>query len=116
MVTMAPSRAYVIMDSVRRFAFGLFVFMLFAALAPLSAQQPKYEGMTVTNIQFAPRDQPLEASELHDILPLQMNRPLRMPDIRSSIDRLFGTGRYTDIQVDARPYRGGVAITFLTKS
>jgi outer membrane protein insertion porin family len=107
------------MDVVRRsFASGTAVSMLFAAAAfsPLPAQQPKYEGQTVTNIQFDPRDQPLEAAELHQILPLTMNRPLRMADVRASIDRLFATGRYTDIQVDAQPYNGGVAITFQTKS
>src|SRR4051794_15172003 len=106
------------MDMVRRpFASGIVVSLLFAvaAFGPLEAQQPKYEGQTVTTIQFEPRDQPLEAAELHEILPLQMNRPLRMAEVRASIDRLFATGRYTDIQVDAQPYNGGVAITFKTK-
>ena len=69
---------------------------------PLLAQYQKYEGMTVTNIQFDPPDQPLEAAELHDILPLKMGQPLRMADVRASIERLFATGRYADIQVDAR--------------
>ena len=54
------------------------------------------------NIQFDPQDQPLDAAELHEILPLKMNQPLRMADVRASIERLFATGRYADIQVDAR--------------
>jgi outer membrane protein insertion porin family len=102
----------------RSFAYGTFACLLVAAaaLAPLRAQQPKYEGMTVTNIQFEPREQPLDPDELHEILPVQMNRPLRMAEVRATIDKLFATGRYTDIQVDAQPYREGVAITFQTKS
>ncbi len=36
--------------------------------------------------------------------------------MRASIDRLFATGRYADIQVDAQPYLDGVIITFITKN
>ncbi len=38
-----------------------------------------------------------------------------METVRASLDRLFATGRYADISVDAQPYSGGVAITFITK-
>ena len=101
-----------------RLASGLFALLLFATATvnPLPAQAPKYEGMTITNIQFDPKEQPLEPTELHEILPLQMNRPLRLADVRASIDKLFATGRYTDIQVDAQTYNGGVAITFRTRN
>jgi outer membrane protein assembly complex protein YaeT len=97
---------------------GLFALTLLAAAQfnPLSAQYRKYEGMTVTNIQFEPKDQPIEAAELHDILPLQIGRPLQMADVRATIEKLFATGRYTDIQVDAQPYRDGVAVTIQTKN
>jgi outer membrane protein assembly complex protein YaeT len=86
--------------------------------AVLLAQYQKYEGKTVLNIQFEPKLQPLEPSELHDILPLRVDQPLRMADVRSSIERLFATGRYADIQVDAQPYndgkRDGVVVRFIT--
>jgi outer membrane protein assembly complex protein YaeT len=92
--------------------------LLFMAAQPfrLLGQFQKYEGMTVENIQFRPAEQPLEASELHDILPLQMKQPLTSATVRESIGRLFETGHYSDIQVDAVPYQGGVAITFITKN
>jgi len=83
---------------------------------PLLAQSQKYEGLPVRNIQFAPEIQPLDASELHDLLPLKMNQPLHMGDVRSSIEKLFATGTYADIQVDAQPYRDGVAIVFQTRN
>jgi outer membrane protein assembly complex protein YaeT len=78
------------------------------------AQGRDWEGMVVRNIQFDPAGQPLEADELHQILPLKMGQPLRMAVVRASIARLFATGRYADIQVDAEPYQGGVSIRFLT--
>ncbi len=97
-------------------AYGFFVVLAIAATQPsaLRAQGQKYEGMTVRNIRFLPDIQPLEAAELHDLLVLKINQPLRMSDVRASIDKLFATGTYTDIQVDAEPYQDGVAITFHT--
>ena len=83
---------------------------------PLLAQSQKYEGKPVVVIQFEPRRQPLEADELHEILPLKMHEPLKMSVVRETIERLFATGRYSDIQVDAKPYEDGVAITFLTRN
>ena len=80
------------------------------------AQSAKYEGQTITNVRFDPPEQPLDAAELHHLLPLQMNQPLRAEDVRNAIERLFATGRYQDIQVDAQAYRGGVAIAFMTKA
>jgi outer membrane protein assembly complex protein YaeT len=86
----------------------------------LLAQAQKYEGKPILTIQFEPKEQPLEATELHDILPLKQGEPLRMADVRASIERLFATGRYTNIQVDAEPFTEGttegVIVRFLTKN
>ncbi len=93
------------------------VLLAWAAAPPeLEGQAQKYEGLTVVNIQFDPINQPLEASELFAILPLKRGQPLRQTDLHASIQRLFATGRYADIQVDAEPYNGGVIIRFLTKN
>ena len=67
-------------------------------------------------IQFDPEAQPLDPGELHDILPLKIGQPLRMETVRDSIDRLFRTGRYADIQVAAQAYQDGVAVRFVTSS
>jgi outer membrane protein assembly complex protein YaeT len=86
----------------------------------LFGQAQKYEGKEILTIQFEPKEQPLEASELHDILPLKQGEPLRMADVRASIERLFATGRYADIAVDAEPYtqgaKDGAIVRFLTKN
>jgi len=96
--------------------------ILLLAVQPsvLLAQAQKYEGKQVITIQFDPKVQPLEPSELHDILPLQKDQPLRLADVRTSIERLFATGRYADIQVDCEPYndgaKDGVIVRFLTRN
>ena len=76
--------------------------------AALRAQSPKYEGQDIVNIQFVPVEQPVDPAELFQLLPLKRGQPLRMTEVRASIERLFATGRYTDIQVDAEPYSTGV--------
>src|SRR5580658_8386681 len=110
---------YAIMRSVRprflQLACCIFLLTLVSPCA-LHAQYQKYEGLKVTGIQFNPEAQPLEPEELHKILPLKAGDPLKIATIRASIDRLFATGRYADIQADAQPYNGGVAITFITKN
>jgi outer membrane protein assembly complex protein YaeT len=89
-----------------------FVILVFAA----AAQEEKYDGKTIAGILFEPAVQPLDANELSKILPLRTGQPLRRAELRASIDRLFATGRYADIQVDAQPADGGVIIRFLTKN
>jgi len=94
------------------------VVVLMAVARPgiLLAQYQKYDGKEVLTIQFAPVEQPLDPSELHEILPLKIHQPLSSAAVRDSIERLFATGRYADIQVDAEPYQNGVIVRFLTKN
>ena len=84
--------------------------------AIVGAQSQKFEGLDIVTIQFVPAAQPLDAEELFRILPLKRGQPLRRSDVGASIDRLFATGRYADIQVDAEPYNGGVIVRFLTRN
>ena len=50
------------------------------------------------------------------MLPLKIGEPLKMSDVRSTLERLYATGRYADIQVDAEPLDGGVLVRFFTKN
>lgn len=75
-----------------------------------------FEGQRVVNIAFNPPAQPVEGRELFEILPIKTGQNYSAASIRASIERLFSTGRYEDIQVDASPAAGGVAITFITKN
>ncbi len=90
------------------------LFLCVAGLRVGFAQSQQYDGKPVKNIQFDPATQPLEPDELFQILPLKRGEPLHMADVRSSIERMFATGRYADIQVQADPYEDGVIIRFVT--
>ncbi|MBS1856770.1 MAG: BamA/TamA family outer membrane protein [Acidobacteria bacterium] len=82
----------------------------------IPAQSNAYIGRSVVNIRFDPPRQPIEGEELFQILPLKRGQPLSMDVVRESIARLFATGRYADIQVDAEPYNQGVIVTFRTRN
>jgi outer membrane protein insertion porin family len=87
-----------------------------AALHPASAQTPQLEGQPVANIVFEPVLQPLEGRELFDMLPVKRGRPYRAAEVRTAIERLYATGRYQDIQVDAEPGGAGLVVRFVTKN
>src|SRR5581483_6126905 len=96
----------------------VFIAALTAACA--HAQSPpsplQFEGKNIATIQFDPRQQPLDSEELHSILPLKIHTPLRMEDVRATINRLYATGEYTDIKVDVEPADGEVAVRILTEN
>src|SRR5579885_3626026 len=104
-----------------RFARYAYLVFSLASGYPVSlrAQNSPSAGKRIAVIRFDPAEQPLEASELFQILPLKSNTPLRLEDVRVSIERLFATGRYEDIQVDVQPAAGNAAdvvVTFLTRA
>jgi len=93
------------------------VFLLISGVRALHAQTAAdFEGQRIVNIAFNPTMQPLEAAELFRILPVKRNEVYSATSIRAAIERLYATGRYQDIQVDAIPAAGGVALTFITKN
>jgi outer membrane protein insertion porin family len=101
-----------------RLALGPYLLLVWAIAQPpaLRGQSQKYEGREIANIQFFPPEQPVDPMELFQILPLRRGQPFHIADVRAAIDRLFATGRYADIQVDAEPFGNGVILRFLTKN
>src|SRR4051794_3286906 len=97
-------------------AFFPCIALLIAGPRIVQGQPRKFEGTKIVNIRFDPPDQPLEPTELFEMLPLKKDQPLHMNVVRASIERLFASGRYSDIQVDADPYDDGVIVTFRTKN
>ena len=66
-----------------------------------------YEGKPIASVQFDPAVQPLTLDQLLAMLPLRVGQPLRASDLRDSIQRLYQTGEYADIAVDATLAPGG---------
>jgi outer membrane protein insertion porin family len=91
-----------------------FAFLVLAQPRLAHAQEATLLGRNVVTIRFEPEQQPVDAAELHGLLPLRIGQPLRLEEVRRSIEKLFATGRYTDIQVDVQPYQQGVLVRFLT--
>jgi outer membrane protein insertion porin family len=81
----------------------------------VNAASNEYDGKPVASVEFDPVKQPLTLDELMAMLPLKIGRPLRSSDLRDSIQRLYQTGEYADIAVDATLSPSGVALKFITK-
>ncbi len=93
---------------------GLAALLLGVLSGPAEAAPEDYEGKPVLRIEFQPDDQPYPREYLNQILPVQVGRTLFLADVRAAIERLYGTGRYQDIDVDAHLEAGGVVLVFRT--
>jgi len=82
--------------------------------ALLTAALDPYEGRPIAAIQFEPAKQPLTDIVLRSLLPLESGALLRAADVRSAIERLYATGEYSDIVVDAKLEGAGVVVKFIT--
>ena len=82
---------------------------------PLIETALKYEGQRITSIQFEPLDQPIPNAELLRILPLKTGSVFHERDLQQSIQKLFSTGRFADLAVDAAELDGGLALRFVSK-
>ncbi|HLH45093.1 MAG TPA: POTRA domain-containing protein [Bryobacteraceae bacterium] len=74
-----------------------------------------FEGKTITRIDFVPPIQPFTAQELQSRVLLHPGQPLRIEDVRDTMQNLYSTGRYSDLSVDVEPDRGGAALRIQTE-
>ncbi|MGD0435426.1 MAG: POTRA domain-containing protein [Bryobacteraceae bacterium] len=81
----------------------------------LSALPEEFEGKPIASVKFDPERQPLTFDQLMAIIPLHAGRELRGSDVRDAIQRLFQTGEYADISVDAAGSASGVNLVIITK-
>jgi outer membrane protein insertion porin family len=75
-----------------------------------------FRGRTVTAIRYDPANQPIDPADLKQMQMVHVNEPLEPSQVATTIDRLFASGLYDDIQVDAEPSGSGVVIRFITRS
>jgi outer membrane protein insertion porin family len=75
-----------------------------------------YEGQPIAHIRFDPPTQPLASTDLGHVVAFSEGEPLRLADVRAAIKRLYGTGEYSNIEVDTEPAPGGVTLLFRTTS
>ena len=119
MVTKLLREPYVIMSMVwsRCAHFRLMVLLSWIALAyPARSETEKYEGRRIVDIQFSPAEQPVDRSDLAQAVTVKKGTALRMSDLRETMQKLFATGRYDDIQADAEPSGDGIIVRFITRN
>jgi len=90
--------------------------LLILLLSCCVAWSQQFEGRQISEIQFDPAAQPVESTELSAILPLKPKTALRMADVRTAIERLYATGRYEYIEVQAEPAGPDVRIVIATRN
>jgi outer membrane protein assembly complex protein YaeT len=83
----------------------------------LYADISDYAGKPIHQILFEPALQPLLSQDLNKkIAMLKVGEPLQPADIRDAIEKLYASGRYSNISVDARIEEGAVTVTFITRN
>ena len=75
----------------------------------------RWEGRPISRIEFDPPQQPLALEELNRLLPLKPESPLRMEEVRDAIQKLYSTGRFSDISIDVSEAGDGVALRISTE-
>ncbi len=93
----------------------MFLPLLLGAVAASGQSTQVLEGRTIQRIDFDPPAQPLPRAELDRLLPLQAGSALHQTDVRQSLQKLFDTGRYADVTIDAEPAGDGVVLRVSTQ-
>ena len=75
----------------------------------LAAGLDSYEGLPVSEIRFQP------PAQLLANLPIKTGQPFLAAGLRASIQYLYSTGEYADIEADVAVENGAVILRFLTK-
>src|SRR5581483_10669615 len=89
--------------------------LLFILGIPRVISAQDFQGRTVVSVNYEPTDQPVDPHDLAVMQLVQAGRPLEKTQVAGTIDRLYASGLYEDIEVDAEPSGTGVAIRFITK-
>lgn len=90
-------------------------YLLLLAGVIVTAQETAYEGLKIVSVTYEPSSQPLAPEEMEKRLLLKPGDTFHASDAASTIDSLFETGRYSDIQIGAERVSGGVAVRVITK-
>jgi outer membrane protein insertion porin family len=81
----------------------LLMLLIGIEIAPVAwGQNPRsYEGQVVGRIDFDPPDQPIPRVQLDKLLPFHPGVRLKLADVHTAIQNLYGTGRFSNISISA---------------
>lgn len=92
----------------------LFSTIAVMALPRAANAQQQFSGKNVVTISYQPAKQPIDPRDLAKMQLVRAGQPLDLQQVATTIDNLFASGLYDDIQVDAEPSGSGVGIRFIT--
>lgn len=93
----------------------LLLLLVAAVIAPAQDSAVEWEGRTIARIEFVPPEQPLPPAELERLLPFRAGSALHRADLRAAIQKLYQTGRFADISIDAQDEGGAVVLRIATQ-
>jgi outer membrane protein insertion porin family len=98
--------------------FAALTFSLLFVAAALHGQTPaeSFWGKTVVRVEYSPAKPPIGPVDLAADQLVKPGAALTENDVAQTIDRLYATGYFQDIQVDATAAPGGVVVKFITTS
>ena len=73
-----------------------------------------YEGKPISQIRYDPPSQPVTRADLARLVPFKPGAPLRLAEVREAIKRLYGTGQYSNIEIETEPAPNGVTLLIRT--
>jgi len=85
-------------------------------LAPKARAQQDFEGLAITSVTYQPPATALDPVDLAQLEIFKVGSPFHAADAATVIDRLYSTGRFKDVQIDANHEGKGVAIRILTQN
>jgi outer membrane protein insertion porin family len=91
-------------------------YLLFILTVCMVARAQDFSGLIVSSIQYDPEKQPIDPRDLQSAQLVRPGEPLDLKQVAGTIDRLFATGLYEDIQVNAEPSGNDVSLRFITRS
>ncbi len=103
------------LGSVRSPVLLLFSLLAAVVLAPAQDSAVDFEGRIIGRIEFEPPNQPYPRSEMEQLLPFKVGSPLHRAEIRTALEKLYHTGRFSDISVDAELDNGIVVLRIATE-
>ncbi len=72
-----------------------------AAKDDVKVSAADYEGRVVGRIDFDPPDQPIPRAQLDKLIPIHPGDQLKLSDVHTAIQNLYGTGRFANISISA---------------
>ena len=103
------------MNGLRQTSAVLLCLLAGAAIAAGRRGPSAFYGQRIASILFEPANQPLTRDQLGLTLQIRPGDTLVESELSRAIERLWETGRYSDIVVDAEGAPDGVDLTFHTK-